>query len=118
MYLGFAFHVFLGSEAFRRASSVTGVHKASFFFSSRRRHTRFKCDWSSDVCSSDLSKDQKYIGVSLYQANSRVNLEVRDRGIGIPANEQEKIFEKFYRCGDPLVHNIKEIGRASCRERV
>src|SRR5467141_3289538 len=25
-----------------------------FFFSSRRRHTRFKCDWSSDVCSSDL----------------------------------------------------------------
>src|SRR5260370_19775085 len=26
-----------------------------FFFSSRRRHTRFKCDWSSDVCSSDLS---------------------------------------------------------------
>src|SRR2546427_10417885 len=30
-------------------SSVFG-----FFFSSRRRHTRFDCDWSSDVCSSDL----------------------------------------------------------------
>src|SRR2546430_6130266 len=27
----------------------------SFFFSSRRRHTRFDCDWSSDVCSSDLN---------------------------------------------------------------
>src|SRR5438132_14213764 len=26
----------------------------SFFFSSRRRHTRSLCDWSSDVCSSDL----------------------------------------------------------------
>src|SRR6266481_3440034 len=26
----------------------------SFFFSSRRRHTRWNCDWSSDVCSSDL----------------------------------------------------------------
>src|SRR5438132_7425734 len=25
-----------------------------FFFSSRRRHTRSLCDWSSDVCSSDL----------------------------------------------------------------
>src|SRR5205085_8878248 len=25
-------------------------------FSSRRRHTRFDCDWSSDVCSSDLSR--------------------------------------------------------------
>src|SRR2546430_10924767 len=28
-----------------------------FFFSSRRRHTRFDCDWSSDVCSSDLVPD-------------------------------------------------------------
>src|SRR2546427_3743670 len=28
-----------------------------FFFSSRRRHTRFDCDWSSDVCSSDLDVD-------------------------------------------------------------
>src|SRR5256886_10864592 len=28
----------------------------SFFFSSRRRHTRFDCDWSSDVCSSDLAR--------------------------------------------------------------
>src|SRR2546430_6561112 len=26
-----------------------------FFFSSRRRHTRFDCDWSSDVCSSDVN---------------------------------------------------------------
>src|SRR2546430_7504873 len=31
----------------------------SFFFSSRRRHTRFDCDWSSDVCSSDLVKQVK-----------------------------------------------------------
>src|SRR5260370_32831042 len=30
-----------------------------FFFSSRRRHTRFKCDWSSDVCSSDLACTQR-----------------------------------------------------------
>ncbi|OLB32795.1 MAG: sensor histidine kinase [Acidobacteria bacterium] len=56
------------------------------------------------------SKDRKYIGVSLYRSNSRVNLEVQDRGIGIPKNEQEKIFEKFYRCGDALVHNIKGSG--------
>src|SRR5688572_31411913 len=33
-----------------------------FFFSSRRRHTRFDCDWSSDVCSSDL----RTLGVILY----------------------------------------------------
>src|SRR5882762_11374478 len=30
-----------------------------FFFSSRRRHTRFKCDWSSDVCSSDLDDGER-----------------------------------------------------------
>src|SRR5690606_40627917 len=32
-----------------------------FFFSSRRRHTRFSRDWSSDVCSSDLTKDVPYV---------------------------------------------------------
>src|SRR2546430_15879367 len=30
-----------------------------FFFSSRRRHTRFDCDWSSDVCSSDLARERE-----------------------------------------------------------
>src|SRR2546430_5847609 len=34
--------------------SVSTSHITSLFFSSRRRHTRFDCDWSSDVCSSDL----------------------------------------------------------------
>src|SRR2546430_10568636 len=31
-----------------------GMLATTLFFSSRRRHTRFDCDWSSDVCSSDL----------------------------------------------------------------
>src|SRR5256886_10766743 len=33
---------------------INRVAVVYFFFSSRRRHTRFDCDWSSDVCSSDL----------------------------------------------------------------
>src|SRR5205085_6287136 len=33
-----------------------------FFFSSRRRHTIFDCDWSSDVCSSDLDGAQTPLG--------------------------------------------------------
>src|SRR5260370_22646693 len=33
---------------------IASARCSFFFFSSRRRHTRFKCDWSSDVCSSDL----------------------------------------------------------------
>ena len=56
------------------------------------------------------SQDRKYIGVSLYRENGSVKLEVVDHGIGIPQKEQEKIFEKFYRVGDPLVHNTKGSG--------
>src|SRR5688572_10621513 len=33
-----------------------------FFFSSRRRHTRFDCDWSSDVCSSVLTAEPRHRG--------------------------------------------------------
>src|SRR5260221_8901767 len=36
-----------------RSHCLTGVQTSFFFFSSRRRHTRSLCDWSSDVCSSD-----------------------------------------------------------------
>ncbi|MBA3916797.1 MAG: HAMP domain-containing histidine kinase [Acidobacteriales bacterium] len=56
------------------------------------------------------SQDRKYIGVHLYRDNGSVKLEVVDHGIGIPAQEQGKIFEKFYRVGDPLVHNTKGSG--------
>jgi len=56
------------------------------------------------------SQDQKFIGVNLYRYNGSVKLEVIDHGIGIPAPEQGKIFEKFYRVGDPLVHNTKGSG--------
>src|SRR5476649_904942 len=35
-----------------------------FFFSSRRRHTRSLCDWSSDVCSSDLVLDSPYFTIT------------------------------------------------------
>src|SRR5690606_39821325 len=34
---------------------------ACFFFSSRRRHTRFSRDWSSDVCSSDLNTNVQQV---------------------------------------------------------
>src|SRR5690242_20807329 len=49
-----------GQSKARRSSeedletACTVLHILFFFFSSRRRHTRLTCDWSSDVCSSDL----------------------------------------------------------------
>ncbi|HSL22957.1 MAG TPA: HAMP domain-containing sensor histidine kinase [Vicinamibacterales bacterium] len=56
------------------------------------------------------SDREKFIGVRLYRADGAAKLEVVDRGIGIARNEQSKIFEKFYRAGDPLVHNTKGSG--------
>ncbi len=56
------------------------------------------------------SSDEKFLGVKLYRDNSVVKLEVADHGIGITRRDQSKIFEKFYRAGDPLVHNTKGSG--------
>jgi len=56
------------------------------------------------------SQERKYLGVSLYRDNGALKLEVVDHGIGIPRSEHNKIFEKFYRVGDPLVHNTKGSG--------
>lgn len=56
------------------------------------------------------SSDEKFLGVKLYRDQSVVKLEVADHGIGITRRDQSKIFEKFYRAGDPLVHNTKGSG--------
>src|SRR6266478_5870139 len=51
-----------------------------FFFSSRRRHTRFDCDWSSDVCSSDLTIEISDDGtVSIACVNSEGGLAAKKR---------------------------------------
>src|SRR2546427_8701336 len=52
-----------------------------FFFSSRRRHTRFDCDWSSDVCSSDLlSQTLAMINLDMIGRISRNRLYVGGTG--------------------------------------
>src|SRR4029077_2351020 len=51
----FSLHHWHGDGEKRCATIV--AQKIFLCFSSRRRHTRFKCDWSSDVCSSDLEID-------------------------------------------------------------
>jgi signal transduction histidine kinase len=56
------------------------------------------------------SDRDRFIGVRLYRADGVLKLEVADRGIGIARSEQARIFEKFYRAGDPLVHNTKGSG--------
>src|SRR5207237_1488188 len=94
-----------------------------FFFSSRRRHTRFKCDWSSDVCSSDLTlcsmgefaQAQSHLADAVtaydpsdypaHQAISGLNPEIFALGTSS--------WSEWF-----LGYPEREIGRASCRERV
>src|SRR3989440_9464316 len=85
-----------------------------FFFSSRRRHTRSDRDWSSDVCSSDLSPLPPLAGLS-YSASARnpfrgVPAGGTGCGVKLPNNSLPPSIMPF-----PL--RSREIGRASCRER-
>jgi signal transduction histidine kinase len=56
------------------------------------------------------SDSEKFLAVKLYREQSVLKLEVSDRGIGIEGHEQTRIFEKFYRTCDPLVHTTKGSG--------
>jgi signal transduction histidine kinase len=56
------------------------------------------------------SAGEKFLGVNLFRSDDVVKLEVIDRGIGIERRDQAKIFEKFYRTCDPLVHDTKGSG--------
>ncbi len=56
------------------------------------------------------SFDEKFIKVSVVRQNGSVEMSVQDKGIGIQESEQSKIFEKFYRAGNSLVHNTKGSG--------
>src|SRR5699024_5934535 len=54
-----------------------------FFFSSRRRHTRSKRDWSSDVCSSDLVVVGAVVGVPAGALGAPVAAYVFGGGLGV-----------------------------------
>src|SRR2546430_11880654 len=54
-----------------------------FFFSSRRRHTRFDCDWSSDVCSSDLEAGLQVAGQVPDDGDNRVAAARDLRELGV-----------------------------------
>src|SRR5260221_6422723 len=54
--------LFVQAEDGIRDHCVTGVQTCALLISSRRRHTRSLCDWSSDVCSSDLDNTSTQLG--------------------------------------------------------
>src|SRR5690606_40881857 len=94
------------------------------FFSSRRRHTRFSRDWSSDVCSSDLvlQRDRRRARAALVEVGAKLRdetsvayldgeLEVQPEASGVEVPRADD--------GPHIVDDEQlQIGRASCRESV
>ena len=56
------------------------------------------------------SRDDKHIVVEARREGDSVRISVKDRGIGVAKSEHKKIFEKFYRAEDSLVHETKGSG--------
>src|SRR6516164_4921719 len=69
----------VGTVATAARGSIKPPMVKFFFFSSRRRHTRWNCDWSSDVCSSDLGLHPLGGPVAWRQGNIGGELVDRDR---------------------------------------
>src|SRR5256885_8675089 len=81
-----------------------------FFFSSRRRHTRLQGDWSSDVCSSDLT-----VQTETHASNREPMALARETGAGTV------IGGSYYRTGDSLMFQLRRseerrVGK-ECRSR-
>src|SRR5690606_41205577 len=89
-----------------------------FFFSSRRRHTRFSRDWSSDVCSSDLAL-ARHVGI---HHPLLLGAELSAQHCRLALAQRRLVDVELVRVHRTLDHHLAEavaqIGRASCRERV
>src|SRR5690606_40670888 len=94
--------------------------------SSRRRHTRFSRDWSSDVCSSDLlvlKSVSEIVQKLMYSKEEAKRLKERFwTNFGqfmslVPNEEGVKVNWVNYKTGIKHLY-FRKIGRASCRERV
>src|SRR5260370_27249027 len=106
-------------------SGVSKIRQCAFFFSSRRGHTRFKCDWSSEVCSSDLARaPPAFTSAGI----SGSDLDVVEAGGARAVTGADHLLRlAFAAVGhapeDPMIAIGDggagiQIGRASCRERV
>src|SRR5262249_59745327 len=106
----------ISSLSFQAASVPVFLYPASmysfmflFFFSSRRRHTRLVSDWSSDVCSSDLRV--------FHAGGARPGQLASGRGQCCERAGTRRGPGRAGGQGGGQRHR-REIGRASCRERV
>src|SRR5690606_39471791 len=96
-------------------SSLSAILMFSFFFSSRRRHTRFSRDWSSDVCSSDLALGYDIKVVRLPRPEERPSLVEKNA----PPDEVRPGGRPDRRTDDPIMKPRSEERRVGkeCRSR-
>src|SRR2546430_10947276 len=95
--------------------SPADTARSDIFFSSRRRHTRFDCDWSSDVCSSDLKASSNRILEQTMKADYIVT-STQFTGFSQDVADQLRK-ESAFSAVSEFRQGLFEIGRASCRER-
>src|SRR5207247_10242579 len=81
----------------------------SCFFSSRRRHTRSTRDWSSDVCSSDLSCFRPFAEWGTTGRNREA------RFYSLTAKGRKQLLQE-QESWARLTEGVEQIGRAACRE--
>src|SRR5690606_39276342 len=91
-------------------------------FSSRSRHTRFSRDWSSDVCSSDLGRENHTRLLWVFEGFTSYydDLMLLRSGVIDEADYLRmlaKTISGVRRAGGRFKQSVAEIGRASCRDR-
>src|SRR5690606_40062502 len=91
------------------------AQRSRFFFPSRRRHTTFSRDWSSDVCSSDLARSPTPCGRGTVRSPFEMpsGAEFRRRLVSSAAESSLS-----RRATNDRPRSDSQIGRASCREKV
>src|SRR5437762_13995691 len=89
-----------------------------FFFSSRRRHTRYIGDWSSDVCSSDLARNLgiKLFEIPITEAFQVFKAQFKEVFKGLPENETEENMQPRLRARSEERRVGKECGSGWARE--
>src|SRR5438034_11620736 len=80
----------------------------NFFFSSRRRHTRSLCDWSSDVCSSDLHVGNRVARLAAGEVDRVVAAPARRHHRVDPRSEERRV-GKECRCRWWRYHKKKKM---------